>query len=355
VGDLDGDGVEDIVVGFGPGGFGSLMPSIVVAWRTFDGPEDRPSTITSKGVFVPTAANSLLRNVHGALNLAVGDFVGAGRPQVIAAQGLGGSSQIRILYLIEDNGKQKFDLLGTFQGLSGEAVRGNTSGGTAVAAGDVDGDGLDELIVGQMNGTLATTLFQVVNLVHADGRVQVANRTPPVYGMPAAFRGLGGVNLAVGDVDGDGGREIIVANAGLPNGAGNPDWKSFIRVFNVVVDQSHNITSLQPVLGRNPAQVFGSAVNPSGGVDVAAGDLDGDPADELLISTQAVIRIDSNTGDVTASHAAPVNLVKGINLLFDPDGAMTGISPAVTQFRAFGGGFAPSSGAVNVEIYPGEE
>ena len=356
VADIDCDGVKDVVVGFGPGGMGSTSPSILVVWTPFGGVDNRPAVITSRGAFWPRARNLLLQNLHGAVNLTSGDFVGDKLPMIVAAQGLGGSKQIRVLQYAEVDGRWKLEIVGTFQGLTHEAVWGYRGGGTAVAAGDVDGDGLDELVVGQMNGEGARTLFQVLNLVKVGKQVSVADRTSPVEGMAGGYFGLGGVNLAVGDIDGDGRNEIIVGTAGIPNGANGLESKSFVRAFDVNVDESHTITAITPVPGMvNPVQVFEAAVNPSGGIDIAAGNLDSDPADELLVGTQAIITLDQDTGLVTVSHPAPRSLVKAVNFEFAADGSFIRLSRAVSQFQAFGGDYAPASGAVNVEIYPNDE
>jgi hypothetical protein len=356
VADIDGDGVKDIVVGFGPGGLGSDFPSVVVAWTTTGGGDegDRPTVITAKNVFASGAGVAAYQNVHGALNLAAGNFVaGETLPMVVAAQGLGGSNQIRLLQYAEDGDRKMLNIVATFQGLTGAAAQLNGSGGTSVAAGDVDGDGLDELVVGQMNGTGATTFFQILDLQKVDSVISVLRRTAPVFAMPnAAFRGLGGVNLAVGDVDGDGDNDIVTSCAGLPDGANNEALKNFIRVFSVTTDDQNRVAqlgALTPVI-----QVLGAAVNPSGGLDVACGNLDDDAADEVVISSQAIMTLDATTGEVTASSLPfeGKNFLKAWNLAFDADGTYTGLSAVFPLIRAFGGEFAPSSGALNVEIYP---
>jgi len=339
VADIDSDGVKDIVVGFGPGGLGSSDPSIITVWKT-----EPSSVMTTKGVFSPESPNLLLRNPHGALNVCTGRFTDTFTPQIVTAQGLGGGNQIRILEFREG----RLEIIGTFQGLTHEAVWGNSSGGTAVAAGDLDGDGVDELVVGQMNGRSAMTLFQVIDLRKVDGALSVLKRTAPVLGMPSAeFIGKGGVNLAVGDVDGDGDQDIIVASAGLPNGADNPQLRNLLCVYEVATDNRNRITTisrLTPLI-----QVFGAAANPSGGIDVATGNLDDDPADEILVGTQAIIALDGDS--VSVSHPAPTNSIRGYNLEFGENRAFLGLSPVTPRVQVFDRDYAPSSGTVNVEVY----
>ena len=122
-------------------------------------------------------------------------------------------------------------------------------GGVDVAAGDVNGDNKDELILSQLS--------------HGQAWIKVySSNTNIVLSNFLAFdkNFKGGAHVAAGDVNGDGKDEIIVgAGAG-----GGPQ----IRVF---TKSGHSIFSTFPF-----AQSF------KGGVDVAAGDLDGDNKDEII-------------------------------------------------------------------------
>ncbi|MFH1741477.1 MAG: Ig-like domain-containing protein, partial [bacterium] len=347
VADIDNDGVLDIVTGLGPGGMGSTQPSILLVWRQYENAD--PARITVKGVYSLNSPNPKLRNPHGALNVAVGNFVGEMPPMIAAAQGLGGNHQIRMLQYKGPTGIGGYlEEVGTFRGLHEEVLWGNGSGGVSVAAGDVDGDSFDELVVGQMNGEHTTSLFQVLKLKRDEltGNVVVDRYSNPVIAMPEGMRGLGGVNLAVGDVNGDGRNEILVATAGQVE----PGVKNFVRVFIAQTSGNGVITSVVPL--SEPLQVFSETENPSGGVDIAVGNLDSDPADELLVGTQAIIRLNQDTGVVTYENGAPVNLVKGFKLVFGPEGTL---QDAVVMFRfsrVFASVNAPTSGALNVDVYP---
>ncbi|MFH1741509.1 MAG: FG-GAP repeat protein [bacterium] len=347
VADIDGDGVKDIVCGLGPGGMGSKQPSIIIAWQQF--PDRRPGRMTVKGVYSLNATNPKLQNPHGALNVAAGNFVGDDLPMIAAAQGLGGSHQIRMLQYTPQGDRGILDDVGTLRGLQQEALWGNSSGGTAVAPGDLDGDGLDELVVGQMNGDNATSLFQVLNLKRDEStnNVVVDTYTDPVAAFPTDRQGLGGVNLCVGDVNGDGQNEIIVASAGKPGAGG----KNFVCAFSVEVNESGVITGLSAL--TQPVQVWGAVQNPSGGLSITVGNFDDDIADEVLVGTQAIIHLDLGTGAVTFTDAAPRPLMKGLNFDFAEDGSFTGISSVSTLpgNQPFDGNLIPTSRGVNVEVY----
>jgi len=124
----------------------------------------------------------------------------------------------------------------------------NFRGGVNVASGDVNGDGIDEIIAGAgFSGGPHVRVFD-----------QNGNLISQFFAYNQNFRG--GVNVSAGDVNGDGIDEII-AGAGFSGGP-------HVRVF----DQNGNLIS----------QFFAYNQNFRGGVNVAAGDVNGDGIDEIV-------------------------------------------------------------------------
>ncbi|MEY2565615.1 MAG: hypothetical protein QOE35_144 [Actinomycetota bacterium] len=114
----DTDGVDEVATAPGPG----RVPQIKT-WKA-DG----------------TPLNSFLAyndNFRGGVYVAVGDLNGDGFGEIITGAGKGGGPHVRV-----------FNANGTPTGIEFFAYDQNFSGGVTVAAGDVDGDGRDEIITG---------------------------------------------------------------------------------------------------------------------------------------------------------------------------------------------------------------
>ncbi len=136
---------------------------------------------------------------RGGVDLAIGDFDGNGKQSIIAGAGPGGGPHVRVFNV-------NTQAIGGFF-----AFDGRFRGGVSVAAGDIDGDGRDEIIAGAGPGGGPHVRF-----FEANGGV-----TGGFFAFPQSFRG--GVSVAAGDIDGDGLDEIVVAS-----GAGMP---TTVRVF----------------------------------------------------------------------------------------------------------------------------
>ncbi|MDD4994913.1 MAG: putative glycoside hydrolase [Patescibacteria group bacterium] len=123
-------------------------------------------------------------------------------------------------------------------------------GGINITAGDLDKDGFMEIVTGTENGG-----GPQIRIFNRDGVLI----NPGFFAYDKNFRG--GVNVTIGDLNGDGWKEII-AGAGVGGGP-------HVRVFGLD--------------GRliNPG-FFAYDKNFRGGVNVAAGDTDGDGADEII-------------------------------------------------------------------------
>jgi len=173
-GDVNGDGVDEIISGAGPGG----GPQV----RIFN--EDG----TLFGQFF--AYDSSFR---GGVHVASADIDRDGSAEIVTAAGAGLSPEVRVFTA---QGQQKRSFTVTAKDLSG---------GVTVAAADIDGDGSVEIITGTGGGSLP--LVQIFDTV--------GNKKESWLAYPAFFRG--GVNVAVGDVDGDGVMEVVTA-AGLGGG-----------------------------------------------------------------------------------------------------------------------------------------
>ncbi len=184
-GDVNGDGVSDIVVSAGKGG----------------GPHVTAHSSSGKIIANFFAYD---KNFRGGIRVATADIDGDGKEEIITGP---------------DNGAPHIQ---TFQFRSGIVKRLNPGwfvfsrdyrGGVSVAGADVDGDGSKEIIVGV--GDNATPLVKVLN--------KSGTLVKQFYAFATTF--LGGVNIGGGDVDGDGLDEVLV----LPRSGGGPN----LRIINV--------------------------------------------------------------------------------------------------------------------------
>ena len=181
-------------------------------------------------------------NVRSGVTVASGDVDGDGEKEIVTGPGNSAGPHVRIF---EKDGTVKYP--GFF------AYEEHFRGGVNIALGDLDGDGIDEIIAGAgVGGGPHIRVFD-----------QLGNQklTPGFFAYAENFRG--GVNVATGDIDKDGMDEII---AGAGKGGG-----PHIRVFEGSGD-------------LKPIQFFAFHPDFRGGINVAAGDFDGDGKDEIVAS-----------------------------------------------------------------------
>jgi serralysin len=232
-GDVTGDGAPDIVTGLGSGApshvkvFSGVDQSEVRSFLAYDGAfsggvyvaagdingDTYGDIITGAGTSATHvkvfsgATNDVMRSflaypgVAGGVRVASGDVDGDGRADIITGLGEGFASHVKVF-----SGASQ-DLLHSFIAYGG----GGFTGGVYVAAGDVNGDTLADIITGA--GVGGGTHVKVFS---GDGSGELASFF--------AYPGVNNeVRVGAGDVNGDGYADIIT---GL--GAGNA---SHVKVF----------------------------------------------------------------------------------------------------------------------------
>ena len=186
VGDVNGDGVPDIVTTPGPGG----GPHV----KVFSGVD--LSELASYFAYDP--------GFRSGANVAVGDLDGDGVAEIVTGAAPGGGSHVRSFHVARGGVQQLDGPLGSFFAFGPEF-----SGGVNVALGNYDGVGGDEIIVG------AATLSPEVRVIGRDGAVLAAFLAFDVARV--------GITVAAGDVDGDGKADIVVG----PGDGGGPVVRTF--------------------------------------------------------------------------------------------------------------------------------
>lgn len=223
-GDFDEDGIDEIVTApkFGGG------PHI----RIFDG-FGKPKFTTGFMAFHP--------DFRGGVNIAVGDITGDGRDEILAASGPGSSPHIRV-----------FSPRGVFLNIEFRPFHHDKDkGGVSVAVANVDG------------GKEAEVIAAIFQAGKSWVKVYKNDEEKTVLGMFQTYEDLdSGIRIAGGDFFGNDIERIVT----IPNVGGGPH----VRMF-----QGHGV-----------AEKFSSfpfQEDFRGGAHIAAGDIDNDGKDEIIV------------------------------------------------------------------------
>ncbi len=242
-GDTDGDGVDVILTGPGPG--------------TIFGPHVRGFSPNG------TPVDGLNFMAYGTLkfgvNVAAGDIDGDGKDEIITGAGPGAVFGPHVRAFDHDGGSS----VSAVPGVSYFAY-GTLKWGVNVSCGDVDGDGYDEIVTGAGPGSVFGPHVRGWNV---DG---AAAASIPGLSYFAYGSNHYGVRVTCGDLDGDGMDEIVTAPGP------SPVFGAHIRGWN------YDGATLAPMDGINffawPAETaqYGATV-------FSGADLDDDGRDELLV------------------------------------------------------------------------
>ncbi len=237
-GDVDGDGVEEVICGSGPDPSAApLFRVYEVNGRPLNGAEAVAYGVSAFGV-----------------NVTAGDLDGDGYAEIVTGAGPGAVFGPHVRgWNLDGAGAASIPGVNFF-------AYGTNKWGVNVAAGDIDGDGFDEIITGAGPGAVFGSHVRGWNV---DGGAATA--IPQInyfaYGTPRW-----GVNVACGDLDGDGMDEIITgAGPGTVYGPHVRGW-------------NWDGSALTPLPGLS-FMAYGTLQY---GVNVAAGDLDEDGVAEIL-------------------------------------------------------------------------
>lgn len=218
-GDVDNDGLDEIVIGAGPGG----------------GPRVRAFEKSGKCILDFMAFESTFK---GGVDVAVGNIDGKGRAEIIVSKATSGQAWIKVF-----RGKKQ---IRTFL-----ALTSLHTGGATVASGDINGDKKDEIIVGSGLRSKAH-----VKVFTGKGR-----EFKKIF-WPFEDSYKGGVDVAVGDFDGDKKDDIAIAKSRFTNAR--------LKIYKFDEEKT--------ILGQFDAY----PASHQEGANIDAGDIDNDGLDEII-------------------------------------------------------------------------
>lgn len=330
--DFDADGFEDLAIGYPGRDFDGMDSGVVHLWNgSAAGPAPGSRPIGPE----PTGGAQV-----GAA-LATGDFNGDGLPDLAVAapaEAVAGQPQagrVRLLPGRSDAGPVatgRLEIDRALEALGGEAVA-REGFGAALAMGDLDGDGFEDLAIGSP-GTDVGGLTDAGSLTilrggpdDPDGDLApaaVEELRPGLAGLPGApERGARfGAALAAADFDGDGFEDLAV---GLSDAA----VAGRVSAGAVLVIYSGPITTTALIHQDTPGLPGEIAARDQFGARLSAGDFDGDGRPDLLVSSpgEGGPRL-ADMGSVTLIPSGPDGLRPRAALALSPELPL-GVPPAL--------------------------
>jgi Ca2+-binding RTX toxin-like protein len=339
LGDANGDGIDDVVVGLPVPGTAAGTVAIIFGQAGGVSPLLNLGQLLAQGRgYTITVDNTLTSGVvdsgFGAAVAGAGDYNGDGREDVLV--GAPGASNVFLFYgrasLPPSNPNYTSATFTAADGLKIINTRpGETIGGAIASAGDVNGDGRDDIIIGAPDDDASSATGGSAYVLYApgvgplSGPIDLANLSPS-QGFRMVGIGTGsntGVSVAAaGDVNADGIGDVIVGADFA--GTANPGHAYVVYGRAGGVAGPINLAFLTDeegvqFVGATPGGGFGASVS-------AAGDANGDGFGDVLVGAP---------GNVPPGGGPPVP-TGAAYLLYGPAQAISWTGTAAGEVRSGG-------------------
>ena len=339
VGDVNGDGIDDLIIGAPNGSFLAGQSYVVFGSRSGFVADLKPSTLNGSNGF---RINGIAAEDNSGYSVSsAGDVNEDGVDDLIIGANRASSNghfsgQSYVVFGSRSGFVADFTL-STLNGINGfrinDIATGDYSGSSVSSAGDVNGDGIDDLIIGAYgadpNGSNSGQSYVVFGSRNGFGsalNLSALNGSNGfrINGIATNDNSGFSVNRA-GDVNGDGIGDLIIGAVSASSPNGNFSGQSY------VVFGSRNgfgsALNLSTLNGSNGFRINGIATNSSLGHSVSsAGDVNGDGIDDLIVgasgasspnsglSGQSYVVFGSRSGFVADFTPSALNGINGFRI-----------------------------------------
>ena len=306
-GDVDGDGLDDLIIGapgydvWGLGNHPEGKSYVVFGKKDNTNAVNLSSVVSGSGGFVINGEGTFAGESRSGWVSSAGDVNGDGLDDLVIGApgadpiGKNNAGKVFVVFGKKDD-TSAVDLSTIESGTGGFVINGEKAGDfiseTVSSAGDVNGDGLDDLIIGayhaEPNGKVKTgSSFVVFGTADTDV-IELSSVTSGTGGFVINGERIGdrsGFSVSsAGDVNGDGLSDLIVGAFGASiAGIKTYEGKSYV-VFGKNNTNAVDLSSIAAgtggfvINGESNGDYSGSAVS-------SAGDVNGDGLDDLIVGT----------------------------------------------------------------------